>query len=110
MTNQSIKNAFQRFWEYVVLKVDGKQDIITGTQGQFVIIGDDGNVTTGDKQIDYNALANKPSNATSSVSGFMSSTDKTKLDSYAPTAIIISTSTTNLPTVVNGAILVAYDG
>lgn len=46
MTNQSIKNAFQRFWEYVVSKVDGKQDIITGTPGDFVVIGDNGNVTT----------------------------------------------------------------
>lgn len=85
MTNQSIKNAFQRFWEYVVSKVDGKQDIITGTPGKFVVIGEDGNVTV--ETIPYSA----------------------KLDAYAPTAFIISTSTTNLPTVVDGAILVAYD-
>ena len=44
MTNQSIKAAFQRFWEYVVAKVDNaatnlaesKQDKITGTRGQIV--------------------------------------------------------------------------
>ena len=32
-----------------------------------------------------------------------------KLNRYAPTAILISSSTTNLPDVVDGAILIAYD-
>lgn len=47
--------------------------------------------------------------ATETENGLMESTDKTKLDSYAPQAILISTSTTTLPEVVNGAILIACD-
>lgn len=47
--------------------------------------------------------------ATGTENGLMESTDKTKLDSYEPQAIMISTSTTDLPEVVNGAILIAYD-
>ena len=47
--------------------------------------------------------------ATGTENGLMESTDKTKLDSYEPQAIMISTSTTDLPEVVDGAILIAYD-
>ena len=57
----------------------------------------------------FTSVQNLSDEATSSTSGLMSSTDKTKLDAYTPQAIIISTSTTDLPEVVDGAILIAYD-
>ena len=57
----------------------------------------------------FTSVQNLSDEATSSTSGLMSSTDKTKLDAYTPQAIIISTSTTVLPEVVDGAILIAYD-
>ena len=57
----------------------------------------------------FTSVQNLSDEATSSTSGLMSSTDKTKLDAYTPQAIIVSTSTTDLPEVVDGAILIAYD-
>lgn len=47
--------------------------------------------------------------ATTSTAGLMSVADKVKMNAYAPTSIIVHNSTTNLPAVVNGALLIAYD-
>lgn len=64
----------------------------------------------GKKQIDYNALANLPSVASTSQNGLMTSFDKVKLDAYQPTAIITHNSTTSLPaSAAEGTVLIAYD-
>lgn len=47
--------------------------------------------------------------ATTSSNGLMSFEDKTKLDACSTQQIIVHNSTSTLPPVVNGAILVAYD-
>lgn len=46
--------------------------------------------------------------ASASVNGLMASSDKKKLDAYAPTQILIS-SESSMPSVVNGAILITYE-
>lgn len=46
--------------------------------------------------------------ATATASGFMSYTDKAKLDTF-PTQIVIHKGTNSLPNAVKGAILIAYD-
>ena len=42
------------------------------------------------------------------MNGLMASSDKKKLDAYAPTQILIS-SESSMPSVVNGAILITYE-
>lgn len=60
--------------------------------------------------IDSNALYLTPEVlASADTDGLMSSDDKVKLDAYVPNAIITHPSTTSLPDVVEGAILLAYD-
>ena len=84
---------------------------ITGgyAHGGMVAGGTTGQVITKKSNEDYDIEWATLATVTSSNDGMMPSTDKTKLDAYTPTGIIISTSTTNLPSVVDGALLVAYD-
>lgn len=46
MANTSIYNAFERMWQHIVTALNNKQTRITGTAGDFVVIGEDGSVTT----------------------------------------------------------------
>ena len=46
MANTSILAAFERMWQHITVALNNKQNKITGTSGQFVVIGSDGNVTT----------------------------------------------------------------
>lgn len=63
----------------------------------------------GTKQIDYNALANKPSVVNETADGLMLATDKVKLDAYAPTKIIVCSSNETFPEVEDGALLIVYE-
>lgn len=45
MTNTSILSAFERLWQHIVAALASKQDVITGTADQFVVIGSDGKPT-----------------------------------------------------------------
>lgn len=81
--------------------VDEKNTAQDAVIAQKADVGDDGKLLS--SQLPEIATVTATSN------GLMESTDKVKLDAYAPQAIVISTSTSNLPEVVNGAILIAFD-